>query len=184
MLEPGVQRLFARACRAPLLLAAERVRGPQLEAEAVESLLPHRGVFRLVDRITGVLQPPSSSAPGAAGTIVCRYDLARAAPIIAGHFPGRPLWPGVLHVEAIGQAGLCLYRLSQEKADTVDASACMLTDILAGRYLRPVVPEGEVEIVARILRDGLFVIVVGQCLKDDIVCSAAAIRGIEEEVVP
>jgi 3-hydroxymyristoyl/3-hydroxydecanoyl-(acyl carrier protein) dehydratase len=61
--------------------------------------------------------------------------------------------------------------------------ACVLTDILAARVLRPVVAQGEVEIVARVYRDGLFVLAVGQCLKDDVVCSVAALRGIELEVL-
>jgi 3-hydroxymyristoyl/3-hydroxydecanoyl-(acyl carrier protein) dehydratase len=185
MLEQNVEELFRRACRIPLVPARDRQSGPLLEGEAIEALLPHRDTFLFVDQITHVGGPPSLQAPFAgepAGSIVCRYDLGRAIPIISGHFPGRPLWPGVLQVEAVGQAGLCLFRLLDKEAGAEKALGYILTDILAGRCLRPVVPVGEVEIVARILRDGLFMIVVGQCLKHDQVCSAAAVRGIEKEV--
>jgi len=184
MLEQKVGMLFRRACRVPLLPVGERQGGPLIEGEAVEALLPHRGPFLFIDRITHVGRSPGAHALPAGepvGKIVCRYDLIRAMPILSGHFPGRPLWPGVFQVEAVGQAGFCLFRLLSEEAVAEQPPACMLTDILAGRFLRPIVPDGEVEIVTQILRDGLFVIVVGQCLIHDQVCSAAAVRGIEKE---
>ena len=186
MLEGMAAELFQQSCRTPLVPAAERRNGPWLEREAVEALLPHRAPFLFVDRITHLARPASPQAPPASGppegVIVCRYDLCQAASILSGHFPGQPLWPGVLQVEAVGQAGLCLLRLTEAAPGEEAAPTCVLTDILAGRCLRPVVPDGEVEIVARILRDGLFIIVIGQCLKDNLVCSAAAVRGIEREV--
>jgi 3-hydroxymyristoyl/3-hydroxydecanoyl-(acyl carrier protein) dehydratase len=136
-----------------------------------------------VDQITHVTAHHGADRPRdhePIGTIVCRYDLRRAAPLLTGHFPERPLWPGVLQFEAVGQAGLCLIRLVE--GGVTSAPACTLTDILAGRCMRPVVPDGDVEVVAQALSDGLFVIVVGQCLKEGLVCSAAALRGLETEV--
>jgi len=192
LLEGAAAELFRESCRAPLISARERGSGPWLEPEATAALIPHRPPFLFVDRITHVARTPpappatavrdATAAPGALGTIVCRHDLRRDLPILAGHFPGQPLWPGVLQVEAIGQAGLCLLRLLEPPAPGEEVPDLALTDILAGRYLRPVVPDGEVEIVARTLRDGLFAIVVGQCLQEGQVCSAAAVRGIEKEV--
>jgi 3-hydroxyacyl-[acyl-carrier-protein] dehydratase len=190
MLDRVVAELFRESCRAPLIPARERRSGPWLEGEAATALIPHRPPFLFVDRITHVArtQPAprtatrAPAAPEPEGTIVCRHMLRRDAPILAGHFPGRPLWPGVLQVEAIGQAGLCLLRLLEPSAPSEEPLDIALTDILAGRYLRPVVPDGEVEIVARTVRDGLFAIVVGQCLQEGLVCSAAAVRGIEKGV--
>jgi hypothetical protein len=56
-----------------------------------------------------------------------------------------------------------------------------LTHILGARFVRPVTPAGELEIVARILPDGLFNILVGQCVQHDSICCAAALRGIGKE---
>jgi len=169
---PEVITLLRASLRAPMLPGPERAGGPDLDRGRIEGLLPHRGSFLLIDRITHI-------DPGSA-TIVCRYDLARARPIFAVHFPGRPLFPGVLQVEAIGQAGSCLSRLLKEVNGSSEGDL-ILTQILAAHFLRPVRPEGDLEVVARILPDGLFNIVVGQCLQRDEVCAVAAVRGIDKE---
>lgn len=168
---PEVEALVRQACRAPLLPAAERVQGPLLDRRTVEALVPHRDPFLLVDRITRVDHERA--------VIVARYDLGRARPVLAGHFPGRPIWPGVLQVEAVGQAGLCLLRLGAVAGPKAPAFA--LTQILAAHFLRPVAPGSELEIVTRSLSDGLFTVLVGQCLQRDDVCSVAAVRGIDKE---
>lgn len=169
---PEVSALLRASLRGPLLPGPERALGPDLDRGRIEALLPHRGSFLLIDRITR-LDPDTA-------TIVCRYHLARASATFGDHFPGRPMFPGVLQVEAIGQAGLCLARLMPE-GNGCSAGNFMLTQILAAQFVRPVTPDGDLEIVARILPDGLFHIVVGQCLQRDEVCTVAAVRGIEKE---
>lgn len=167
-----VSALLRASLRGPLLPGPERAGGPDLDRGRIEALLPHRGSFLLIDRITHV--------HAGTATIVCRYDLARARVTFGDHFPGRPMLPGVLQVEAIGQAGLCLTRLLPEGSGASEGQF-MLTHILAAQFIRPVSPDGDLEIVARILPDGLFTIVVGQCLQRDEVCTVAAVRGIEKE---
>lgn len=156
-----------------LVPPAQRQRGPVRGRREVEELLPHRDPFLFIDRITFV---DRSTA-----TIVCRLDLARTASIFEGHFPRRPVWPGVLQVEAIGQAGLCLARLLDEGSGDAGASGFAMTHILGARFARPVTPSGDLEIVSRILPDGPFTILVGQCLQHDAICCAAALRGLNDE---
>jgi 3-hydroxyacyl-[acyl-carrier-protein] dehydratase len=172
MLEGPAGALYERACRSPLLDRTEREHGPALNRAAVQALLPHRRPFLFIDRVTR-LDP-------AGGTIAARYNLRGSTAILAGHFPGRPVWPGVLQIEAVGQAGLCLVRRMQGSSGG-PARPFGLTHVLSARFASPVVPDEEMEIVACVLPDGLFTIVVGQCLQRDRVCSAAAIRGIEGE---
>jgi 3-hydroxyacyl-[acyl-carrier-protein] dehydratase len=167
---PGIRELVDVAARGPLVPAAERDRGPFLERADVEALMPHRAPLLLIDRITRVDEDT--------GTIVCRYDLDRSADVFAAHFPGRPIWPGVLQVEGIGQAGLCLLRLPDRNAWRAGDAVFALTDILEAHFVRPVLPGGDLEIVTRTHADGLFTILVGQCLQQDRVCSVAALRGI------
>jgi 3-hydroxymyristoyl/3-hydroxydecanoyl-(acyl carrier protein) dehydratase len=167
-----VRDLFRSAMHAPLVPAARRRTGEPVDTRGVEALLPHRGSFRLIDRITHVDRD--------AATIACAYDLDRTAVFVDGHFPGRPVLPGVLQVEAVGQAGLCLFRLLESDRDTAGGDF-MLTHIIGARFVRPVTPFGELEIIARIVPDGLFHTVVGQCLQDGAISSLAAVRGIRRE---
>jgi 3-hydroxyacyl-[acyl-carrier-protein] dehydratase len=170
---PEVAAMLRVAARQPLIAAADRGNGSTLDGQEIEGLLPHRDPFRFIDRVVHVDRDTA--------TIVCQYDLDRAASILSGHFPGRPIWPGVLQVEAIGQAGVCLVRLLSGARSDEETPAFVLTHILGAEFVRPIVPPGRVQIVARVMTDGLFDIVVGQCLQEEHVCCATAVRGINQE---
>lgn len=65
-------------------------------ASATVELLPHRAPFRFVDEVVDC--DPGSS-------IRARYEVLEDNPVLAGHFPGNPIFPGVLQLEALAQAG-------------------------------------------------------------------------------
>ena len=60
------------------------------------ALLPHRPPFRFVDMVDAL-------EPGIC--VVARYLVTGDEPFLAGHFPGNPIFPGVLQLEALAQAG-------------------------------------------------------------------------------
>jgi len=69
---------------------------PHPDSDALVALLPHRPPFRFIDAVDEL-------DPG--GTVVARYRVTGDEAFLAGHFPGNPIFPGVIQLEALAQAG-------------------------------------------------------------------------------
>ena len=101
----------------------------ELDRDAIMRIIPHRPPFLFVDRIVSV------EGTRIVGTLRLRGDEW----FFSGHFPGMPIMPGVLIVEAIVQTGACLAMQRPEFAGRVPYFA----GIEQVRFRRPVRP-GEV----------------------------------------
>lgn len=126
--------LTVRPRRSPVVVNGRTL---PLTAADLAELLPHRGPFALLDRVDEVR--PGEWARG-------RKFLSRNDPMFEGHFPGKPLVPGVLIVEMLGQlSGIVLW--SGAAALTSVPGEGEIVGVLAGikrvRFRRLVEP-GEV----------------------------------------
>jgi len=82
-----------------------------VDAEQIAAILPHRYPFLLVDRVVEL-------TPGQ--SIVAIKNVTLNEPFFQGHFPGHPVMPGVLIVEALAQASGLLIGLSGTMTDKED----------------------------------------------------------------
>jgi 3-hydroxyacyl-[acyl-carrier-protein] dehydratase len=111
-----------------------------LDVTAVQALLPHRYPFLLVDRVLEF---------EAHKRVLAIKNVSFNEPYFQGHFPGHPVMPGVLVVEALAQAGGVLTQLShQVDADGAQVSGRVfyLVKVDNAKFSRMVVPGDRLEL--------------------------------------
>jgi 3-hydroxyacyl-[acyl-carrier-protein] dehydratase len=105
-----------------------------MDINQIMSILPHRYPFLLVDRVLEIERKKR---------IVAIKNVTINEPFFQGHFPGFPIMPGVLIIEAIAQTGGVL--ILTELPDP-DNTLMVFTGIENAKFRRPVVPGDQVRI--------------------------------------
>ena len=114
-----------------------------MDINEISEYLPHRYPFLLVDRVQEL--EPGSFIRGFKNVTINE-------PFFDGHFPGNPVMPGVLMVEAMAQlAGILAFKTKGRKPS--DGSIYYLGGADSARFKRPVVPGDRLEMEARIIAD-------------------------------
>ena len=107
-----------------------------LNKNQIKDLLPHREPMLLIDELIDIKKLKSAKA------IV---NVKKNSFFVQGHFPGEPVMPGVLIVEAFGQAAAALTASGIEKS-TYENKLVFLMTIDKARFRNPVIPDCKLEL--------------------------------------
>lgn len=136
-----------------------------MNREEIMKLIPHRPPILLLDRIEEL-------EPGRRG-VGCRV-FQPDDPCFAGHFPERPILPGVLIIEAVAQTALAVLLSGVKATDDGSSAIGLLAKIEKARFLRPIVAGDSVGFEAVVKKKvGAFFMVSGRVtrLPDQAVCA-------------
>ena len=106
-----------------------------LDINDIMKILPHRPPFLLVDRVTE-LEPGKR--------IVGIKNVTMNEPFFPGHFPGHPVMPGVLIIEALAQAACILAIMSSD--ESVRSKVTYFASIDKARFRKPVIPGDQLSL--------------------------------------
>ena len=114
-----------------------------VNVEQIQELLPHRYPFLLVDRVIELVPDHS---------VVALKNVTINEPFFQGHFPGHPVMPGVLIIEAMAQAAGLLTQLSSRMKGDNSSSLFYLVKVDNARFSAVVVPGDQLRIEVHLKR--------------------------------
>jgi 3-hydroxyacyl-[acyl-carrier-protein] dehydratase len=112
-----------------------------MDIQEILQAIPHRFPFLLVDRVVEVVPQ---------ARIVAYKNVTINEGFFQGHFPGRPIMPGVLILEAMAQAAAVL--VQRTVAEPLSGSQIFFMSIDQAKFRRPVVPGDRLTLSVEVLR--------------------------------
>ena len=112
----------------------------KMDLQRILELIPHRYPFLMIDRVKEC-EPRKR--------VVAVKNVSANEPYFQGHFPGRPIMPGVIIVEAMAQAGGCLMLGTMERPETKVVYFMALDRV---RFRRPVRPGDQLRLEVEVLQ--------------------------------
>ena len=113
-----------------------------LNKDQIANLLPHREPMLLIDELTNIKKLKSATAI---------MNVRKDSFYVDGHFPGQPVMPGVLIVEAFGQAAAALTAHGIDK-ETYENKLVYLMSVEKARFRNPVIPDCKLELEIEAIR--------------------------------
>ena len=114
----------------------------EIDKKKIESLLPHREPMLLIDKLINIVHLKSATA---------LVNVRKESFYVQGHFPGQPVMPGVLIVEAFGQAAAALTAAGIDKKE-YENKLVFLMSVEKARFRNPVIPDCRLELNIEAIR--------------------------------
>jgi 3-hydroxyacyl-[acyl-carrier-protein] dehydratase len=140
-----------------------------IDVVEIQNILPHRFPFLLVDRVTELEENVS---------LVGYKNVTIGEQIFEGHFPGHPIYPGVMILEGMAQAGGILAFKSMNMSEEEAANKVVyFMSIDGAKFRNPVRPGDRLEYRMRVLKHkGAIWILEGKAYVDDKLVSEAELK--------
>ena len=113
-----------------------------IDRKKIESLLPHREPMLLIDRLINIVHLKSATAI---------MNVKKNGFYVQGHFPGQPVMPGVLIIEAFGQAAAALTAYGIDPKE-YDNKLVFLMGVDKARFRKPVLPDCKLHLEIEAIR--------------------------------
>jgi len=140
-----------------------------LDVVEIQKILPHRYPFLLVDRITEMTE----------GESVKGYkNVSISEPVFQGHFPGHPIYPGVMILEGMAQAGgILALKSSGFTEEELESKVIYFMSIDGAKFRNPVKPGDKLEYRISVIKLRKNIIVLdGKAYVGDVLVSEAELK--------
>ena len=114
----------------------------EIDKKKIQSLLPHREPMLLIDKLTKIVHLKSATAI---------MNVKRDSFYVQGHFPDQPVMPGVLIVEAFGQAAAALTAYGIDPKE-YENKLVFLMSVEKAKFRNPVIPNCELHLEIEAVR--------------------------------
>lgn len=141
-----------------------------LDVTEIQKILPHRYPFLLVDRVTDMTKGES---------ITAYKNVSISEPVFQGHFPGHPIYPGVMILEGMAQAGGVLAFLSMDNVSEEDIAnkVVYFMSIDKAKFRNPVKPGDRLEYRLSVIKQkGSIWLLKGEAYVDGTLTSEAELK--------
>jgi len=136
----------------------------------IQKILPHRYPFLLVDRVTALA--PSSS-------ITAYKNVSISEPVFEGHFPDHPIYPGVMILEGMAQAGgiLAFKSMADVTEEEIQNKVVYFMSIDKAKFRSPVKPGDRLEYKISVIKNkGAIWLLKGEAYVDGKLTSEAELK--------
>ena len=141
-----------------------------LDVVEIQKILPHRYPFLLVDRVTNMVEGES---------IIAYKNVSISEPVFEGHFPGHPIYPGVMILEGMAQAGgiLSFLSMGEMSEEEIANKVVYFMSIDKAKFRNPVRPGDQLEYrISVIKQKGTIWMLKGEAFVNDKLTSEAELK--------